>query len=610
MEVTLSKEQVYCLALEYRDKAQSQVSSIKNETQCQQYYTLISMSIRCWQYLLEHFHLPINEEAECYIAIIKLLLSETSNWELAEIYLAEITSKLTHLSGSLDVRKWQMQLEFISLYELPMLRNTAYHYRVAMRHCDDLILSIEKLQNKAWLSVFLYVSLTLRMQVGLIKQSSTIFDELVSNLKWTSEQKYQVHEKWEAMTLLQYLTFMLAKRQPIRKRDVDMLKELRLQDIGVKLYSWKLVLLLLDQIHRDVNISDILNEFKILFRDHKTELDGKLLKIHVMEGMCVNVTLPSVFEYQHLKKLLLLLQSVSFLMNSHDSKANFSTKFLPKLMNQLHNDQNSIPVRGSKSLHEIDNDYDWLDKMLQLTALYKEWERIILNGKLDNSENKLVHAITLQLNGLIPEAYAEYTAISGSSAQFHQEEMRLSALLNMFVLSQNLKQKESDSTSYIVRSNDIWNQVEKIMRKTTLKDNNVWDCTVLIVWVMTHCLPFSKDPLPSIETERNEKLQALALYYKNKKPVKKSLLLHILLKYIGARQWEQDLPKICEVSKGCLQMCERLGQNSNSFHNLEYVVGLWHLMNSTKAMDQKEVLMTKKKLEKLSETDKTRFNDT
>ena len=131
-----------------------------------------------------------------------------------------------------------------------------------------------------------------------------------------------------------------------------------------------------------------------------------------------------------------------------------------------------------------------------------------------------------------------------------------------------------------------------------------------ILWLLSHLEPFTSSPMPSTDEEKSRFLTLLRNYYMVNKvikedsqemnvdggnlKIKKSVLLQILLNYLGGRLLEQDLAVICQVSG----LCFKLSRQQNSIY-LQYVIGIWHLLNSTVAMNSKEVTIMRSTLENI-----------
>ena len=183
------------------------------------------------------------------------------------------------------------------------------------------------------------------------------------------------------------------------------------------------------------------------------------------------------------------------------------------------------------------------------------------------------------------------------------------SLLNCYtVQAAKVSRCPGDKQAQLVEQcNKVWQQVERLLRETDLQFNPIWECTVMILWLFSHFEPFSWNPLPCSDKERAEYMSKLREFYSSNKfasgggavderfKLKKALLLQVLVNYLGGRMLEHDLEEIRGISGKCFDMCRHQG----GMDKVQYVVGIWHLMNCTVGMRGKDVALTNAKLEAL-----------
>lgn len=618
---------IYELAQEYLNHAYSISSKVTYERQLQQYYKLISVAIQCFQHIKSDYQLTIEQDAKVTLEMVTVLLHETHNLELAENYLSSLRERLNN--HQLGLMKEKMHCHFLSLYELPRRRSSEYYYKMALRSCDTLVeylktlTSTEEIQT-VWLPLFKYVSIWLSIQIGKHTTIRTKFYNLLQsslNLKDDSQ--------WEAFVLLSYMNYMLDQRYTIPEDVIDRLKIIKWEVMGPKLNSWKLIIILLTKIYKDENITNTLTEFKAFFSENKELLSDDIkCTISCGTGLSLEISLPAIFSYTDIKNMLLLFQSISYLVNCYDKKANFSTKFLPKVRNTTSKLLKTINnSTASNSLSYWDSKVLWYNSIDNVCQFYQSWELLILNAQvnvLSNSEGEP----TLQ------SSFSDYSSLlTAASHQLHSQsklnsltayheiidskssssELKMISLLNSYTMVLTQRDTSFASKSDTLDQNSIWQQIEKVLNESDLIQNPIWDCTVTMLWIIAHFEPFTSNPLPCTDEVRSTYLEKLRLYYTSNKLIgltaetindleekgeylklKKGLLLQLILNYLGARLFEHDLDTICKISEICFQISKQ-----QDMLNIRYIMGLWHLMNCTSAMKTKDVIITKAKLKSL-----------
>ncbi|AQZ13607.1 SCC4 (YER147C) [Zygosaccharomyces parabailii] len=611
----LSPDVIYHLAHEYENQAYTNACHVASEAELKQYYTLIMMAIKALEYIKGHYALSMEQDFQVTVELAILLMKETHNLDLAESYLSSLRERLKNhrVTAATELLfKESMHCEFLSLYELPLRRNSKFHYQIALKNCDKLLQSFGDVIDAAkgnyevWRSVFAFVHVNLNAKLGKRSRAIAGFEILTSEISGSSQ--------WQAFVTLCHVSYLLSYRKTIPLSISENLQGITIDIAGPKLYCWTMVLQLFIQVFEDKNITSNLNQFKHFFSQHKTSLldDDGSCTIELGQGINLMVSLPHIFRYRDLKNVLLLLQSVSFLVNCHDKKANFSTRFLPKVCSATRKLIESSSDLCHWSLSDHDDELGSYYHILDCAEFYQNWETFLLtqrlkpleknNNRISKLYSALVEAMGQQAKGNVTTE--NYDKIIKSKVV---NEVKLIALVNCFVLKASEVSKGIGREDNMAYCNSLWTQMENILRETDLWKNQMWGCTMTLLWLVSHLEPFTSNPMPSTDEEKSQYLGLLRNYYNVNKIVKdetkdsaydngalklkRSILLQILLNYLGGRLLEQDLTIICQVSG----ICFRLARQQNSL-NLQYVIGIWHLLNSTVAMNNKEVTIMRSKL--------------
>lgn len=609
-----------CKAQAYRFSGE-----IHDEVSLQQYYTLIEASLQSLIDVKEQYSLSIEQDVYVTSELVRLLLDETRNYDVAEMYLSSLRQRLQNYKNDIDrsyMRYW-LRIEFIALYTVSMKRDTKFQYRVALNNCTELVAYLQSLQALKnmdqydvieWCQVFQYVEVCHCIKLNRIKRADIIYGELLN-----SSQK---NNKWHAFVLLSYINLSLEQRQVISEETINELDNFVVNDIGIELYVIKLLTQLIIKIYKDENISDVLNQFKEFFDSNKQELNEKAkIVISFNENIRIDFEHPTLFQYKDLKNLLLFLQSVSYLVNCYDETANFSVKFLPKLKKNIKKILNS-DINLNDSINHKDDKFQWYNNLFDMTDFYQIWEKLILRSEISEIDSyKKYHDMleamkshTDENETMCIEQANNYYEISQRSKSV---EVSMLCLLNCYILLVSAVSRCKDSSKQVlmVRAETIWNDIEELQNVSNIsKDNNMWDCSITIVWIISHFEPFTWSPLPCKDSTRSKHIVKLQKYYENNKlletgtkniddnnnnnynyKMKKSLFLQVMINYLGGRLIETELDKIYEISNKCFQILK--GQKN--LLNTRYIIGLWHLMNCTISMKSKEVIITKAKLESI-----------
>ncbi|GAV55987.1 hypothetical protein ZYGR_0AZ01590 [Zygosaccharomyces rouxii] len=606
---------VYHLSHEYRQQAYLHAHDVRDEHLLKQYYTLISMALKCLEYAKTQYALSMDQDYQITMELVEILVKETHNLDLAEQYLSSLKERLKNhqvAASTENLFSQRMHCEFLSLYEMPLRRDSKFHYKIASRNCNTLLQYFENVgaEYQAWRQVFEYINVCLNVQLGKRSKARTDFLEL---------DNQNMPGQWGAFITLSHASFLLSRRYTIPPEICRKLSCIDVNVVGPHLYSWKMVLQLYIQVFEDKNITNNLNQFKQFFAEYKGFLldeDG-VCDVHVGEKLRLRLTLLCVFQYRDLKNVLLLLQSVSFLINCHDKKANFSTKFLPKVESTTVKLIESNKKSSGKSLNSYDDDRNLYGHILSCVDFYQKWENFLLSSEVKPLNKKSGDTIGLLYSPLLEAMKLQVAGNKGSVGNYEEiidskqiNEVRIIAMVNSFIIRASRMSKSIHREENMARCNSLWVEIDHILRESDLWKNQMWGCTMTILWLLSHLEPFTSSPMPSTDEEKSKFLTLLRNYYTANKVVKedsqemnvdntnlkikKSVLLQILLNYLGGRLLEQDLATICQVSG----LCFKLSRQQNSIY-LQYVIGIWHLLNSTVAMNSKEVTIMRSKLENI-----------
>ncbi|GCE98480.1 hypothetical protein ZYGM_003563 [Zygosaccharomyces mellis] len=606
---------VYHLSHEYRQQAYLHAHNVRNEQLLKQYYALISMAIKCLEYAKEQYALSMDQDYQITIELVEILVKETYNLDLAEQYMSSLKERLKNhqvVASTETLLMQRMHCEFLSLYEMPLRRNSRFHFKIASRNCNALLQYFDNVgdEYQTWKQVFEYVNVFLAVKLGKRSKARADLFKL---------DNQNISGQWGAFITLSHVSFLLSRRYTIPPEIYRKLDSIDVTVVGPHMYSWKLVLQLYIQVFEDKNITNNLNHFKQFFVEYKGFLSSSdgVCDVNISETLSLKLYSLCLFQYRDLKNVLLLLQSVSFLVNCHDKKANFSTKFLPKVQSTTINLIESNNKGGGKSLNSYDDDRNLYEHILSCVDFYQKWESFLLfsevkplnrnvKNNMQSLYSPLLEAMRLQLAG-DNNSISAYERIINSK---QVNEVRILAMVNSFIiraskLSRNIRREENMS-----HCNSLWIEMNHILRESDLWKNQMWGCTMTMLWLLSHLEPFTSSPMPSTDEEKSKFLSLLRNYYTVNKVVKedsqelnventnlkikKSILPQILLNYLGGRLLEQDLATICKVSG----LCFKLSKQQNSIY-LQYVMGIWHLLNSTVAMNSKEVTIMRSKLESI-----------
>ncbi|SMN21693.1 similar to Saccharomyces cerevisiae YER147C SCC4 Subunit of cohesin loading factor (Scc2p-Scc4p), a complex required for the loading of cohesin complexes onto chromosomes [Maudiozyma saulgeensis] len=611
------------ISKECTDQAHRFGGIVNDQNSLEQYYTLIRTSIQALVDIKTKYSLSIVQDVYVTFSLTKLLLDETTDCEIAETYLSSLRQRLQNYKNGSDYiyMQYWLQVEFIALYDVTMKRNSKFQYRVALNNCTSLITYLKSLFNedntalREWCQLFQLVEVLLCDALNRTKKVNELYPSLLTESK-------QINEKWHMLVVTYYINWLLERHQQIPKEYIEELYDATVETLGPQLYVMKLMLLLTDSILKDENITDILTQFKAFFEKYKDQLnDQSVITISFSQDVDIVFKHSTLFQYKNLKTLLLFFQAVSYLVNCYDETANFSIKFLPRVKKNLVKELHSRDKTGSNptsiSLNDRDYRLEWYSRLLDLADFYRIWERLILKSHISEKDLregshysdllKIMHNHeNLQSEDIADQYY-------NLSQRTMSNEVELLSLLNCYIILISKINGCEDNTkqTLMVRCEKVWHDVEILQDSSNIsKNNTMWDCTIVIIWLISHLEPFTWTPLPTNDETRSKYLTRLQKYYNSNRltsvsddkqnevetdyKMKKSLFLQVMVNYLGGRLLETNLEKINEISNICLQITK--GQR---MPYIRYVIGLWHLMNCTISMNSKEVLIAKAKIESI-----------
>ncbi|AMD22218.1 HGL122Cp [Eremothecium sinecaudum] len=608
------KSLVYKLADEYLLQAHAVAGRVNSEESLKEYYTLVQQAIRGYQYVKEGFQLSLEQDFQVTVALVSVLLDETHEIELAEQYLNSLHTRLQRTTYT----DHKYVIQFYLLYQVPMHKNSVPEIKNAVRGLGRLIASIE--ENEPWRLVFQYC------RVALMEKSYTssknpdhITEEYCSIIEQCAVSKSELY----GFAVCSFVTFLLSKSLPIDGGVLDKLKNLRQNDSTTpKLRLWGLLLDLLVAIKLDENITVLLTDFKEFFSHYKSELDNssEKLSLQVKHGLELALDLP-FFNYTDCKNILLLFQSVSYLTNCYSKKSNFSTKFLPKVLKSTAELKSSFQRKTSVSrLSYLRSIYD---SMIELCHFYQMWEFMILSGPVkgefpqfsDPDYYTLLEAMNSHM--AIENESEHVTSLYKSIIRSKNLEVRLIAMIHnhVFCVSQLSKcQHQPEVISDLTHKvNDSWKQLVSSFQNSILCHNRTWQCTIACLWIISRFEPFTGRPLPKDDEKevqfymdqlngffsQNALLPEIQCHSLNESEIgqytlKKSLLLHFILNYLGGSILVSDINDRCNLSASCFQISK-----NQHMPFIRYLGGIWHLMNCAVTMNGKELAITRAKLENL-----------
>ncbi|SCW04321.1 LAFE_0H10968g1_1 [Lachancea fermentati] len=592
---------LYALSHEYSDHAHKIAGSVSTEDEMRQYYTLISMSIKALQAIKEQFQLTAEQDVVVTVELSDLLIKETHNLDLAEMYLSSVRERLRETTLFHE----KMLIEFF-LFRVAKARDDSRYTREAIRNLTNLLEMLET-TNSPWSDVFRFTYIQFCEREEKPGHVAAKYLEVLERTK--------VHKALHSFLLCRYVCFCLENWIEIRD---DLLTELlaieNSEDLPIQLILWKQFVELLVLIFKDENITSKLSDFKTILSSHKKELLASHFELSVSPEIIITVESP-ILQYADVKNILLFLQSVSYLTNCYDKRTNFSTKFIPKVKkttNEL------IKAPHSSSLSDQGSRCSFYERLLELCAFYESLEGLILHANCEeqsipNKYKPLVDGMKYQLELDSQKALAKFSEISNFEKDPELELITLCNVFNIHLGTISAAGQNVSLDQYKI-ANDTWDRIQKIYQGYGFDQNHIWRCTITILWITSHFEPFTNVQLA--KTDNEPYMDQLKWYYLGNRlsgggsgdgnneesntvidkspPLKKSLLLHFLLNYLAGSMVVHDLQEKCQVSNTCFHMGKQ-----QAMPLMRYLAGIWNLINCSLAMKGKDVAVTKAKLSSL-----------
>ncbi|SCU99785.1 LANO_0F03642g1_1 [Lachancea nothofagi CBS 11611] len=596
--VDLSLEKLYSLSHEYSSHARKMAPFLASDAQIKQYRTLIYHAIGALQTIKAQFQLSAEQDVLITLELCDLLTQETNDLDLAEMYLSSVHERLygTELLH-------QKMLVASALIKVARARKSTKHSKSALRIASATLKDLEN-YHSPWTQYFLLLRIELMIDTSpLDSRISELYNELITNCD--SVTAFQTY------VICSYICYCFYQHQNVNQEHLDTLAQLNKTELPTQLRLWKNLIDLLLLIYRDQNITSKLSEFKDLVAAHKKELTNSTFFIRLDDRVIISLDTPIV-RYKDFKHVILLFQSVSYLTNCYDKKANFSVKYLPKVRKAA-SELLSSPEEIDMGLTNIRRAF--YKQIIDLSNYYSCLESLILTGDCldiegDSDYAILVKAMKLQLRRDTKAALESYLALQDSK---RSPEFQLIGLCSEFAISTATMSRTGGTVPFheYQKVDNIWNSIEKLFKTHSFSENHIWRCTLVVLWICGHFQPFTNAELS--KSNDSDYLEKLRLYYtansfarlathSPQKPkdthkndlapvLKKSLLLHFLLNYLSSAIVVHDLEEKCLISNSCFHLCKQ-----QHMPLMEYIAGLSHLLNCGLAMKSKDVSITRNKL--------------
>lgn len=658
----LSQDVLYSIANEYLDAAYKFSNKIIDDIDLIQYFKLINLSLKIFHHLsLNDIH-NNNKDTKLFnkflfnLNFLKIIINENliinnnnngNNFNLIETNLSDLINNINlSTDNNPFINNILFNSQFIKFFTLPLKRDNNYYSNLIIIDLNNFISYLQQILNENTtnntnviykLSIFKFIEIF--WFIKLKKNKKIIINKFNNLLSFNS--KYNItNNDWNSIVILYYYNFLLNNNfLPSNHIDINLLNSI---DNNL-LIIWKLLLDLITTIKLNSNINNIIKKIqKILSNSNTISNNSSLLTIIFNDSITINLNLFTIFDFNILKNLLLFYQSINYLTisNSYNDNLNFLNKINNKkkifnLITKNYSQSNKIlrVKRPRFSIYYYDKRFYWLKSFKKLTDFYIIWQNLILNDNNNNiidlisnyeNENKntidslLLSTISNQfnknkLNYNINSILSNYNKIITNINT--PIDIKIFSLLNYYLIlsSQINLIKNNDKnllSDKINKTNEIWLILINLIDNNYNFKNNNLSVTILIIWISTHFEPFTSNPMPCSDTEKDVNLNNFKKFYLNNSflittndnnniensfKIKKSIFLQILINFLGCRLFEHDINKICKISNYCFQLSIKFNFNSI----FTYINGLWHLINSTSAMKKNDVLDTKEKLKKI-----------
>ncbi|SCU83682.1 LAME_0C06128g1_1 [Lachancea meyersii CBS 8951] len=590
---------LYNLSSEYASHARKMRPFLSSDAHVKQYRILMYHAVNALKMIKAKHQLSIEQDVLVTLELFELLVQETHDLDLAEMYLSSVHERLY---GTTLVH--QKMLVTAALVRVARARRSVKHSKESLRLVTGTLVDLEPL-NSRWNLYFQFLRIELLLEISPSDSKIPgLFDTLITDCDSVLNL--------QAFVICSYICIRLTQNQGICQAHLDKLGALKSQKLPIQLRLWSSLVELLVLIYRDLNITTKLSEFKDLVATHKKELKDSTFHLRLDDQISISVDTPIV-RYKDFKNIILLFQSVSYLTNCYDKKANFSVKFLPKIQ-QAANELKNISEPVNLELSDSRKCFYML--IVDLCNYYMCLESLILTGSCADIESDSAYAILIkamkaQLRRDTPTALENYSLLN---TQKNAPEFKLIGLSSMFAVKVANMSKVGGTVSFPEYNEvtELWECIEKLFSSHSFHENHIWQCTIIILWLCSHFQPFTSAKLFKDNDDASH-LERLKFYFsansfaragkssshnsatvdgKEAAPVlKKSLLLHFLLNYLACAIIVHDLEEKCVITNACFH----LGKQQH-MPLMEYISGLSHLLNCGLAMKGKDVSLTRSKL--------------
>ncbi|KAL6941313.1 hypothetical protein ACO0RG_002441 [Hanseniaspora osmophila] len=613
---SVTPSMIYQLSQEYYHHAKKVFHMIKTEEQLQQYYTLIQQCLRCLMCLktkpLMLQEMTLQQELLVTLQLSEMLIEHTvDNRNVAVLYLENFKIKLLNLRYNVEDL---MIVEFTLICVLPLSGQKSEHaLQLALKNCNRLLKKLaanmaEETQGNAVLEKWLLIFKFARIQLSLAVSTDKSLPSVKTSLK-TSQVHMFVRMYQDLLSEIptgqyalfrDYLTLSLVSLKLEHNYDAHVLQKIPslITKDSPFLNAWWQLLDVCRMIKLDENIYDKLNEFVELFKTYKKMLNS-MYKFDFLSDICSFLQIDCcIFTLFHLKKILLLMQSVSFLLNHHDPTNNHSLRFLPKLLEYPLEPLDDAAVTtptilkmncalGEKIIHLTEYYHAWQSKFLEMSKPVKQMTTCdAISSYMDILDETDIHN----------RIHLFVTFIQRSDVN---SELKIFSSINLYLLF------------CAIQDFEVLQPLENAIENHCLvQENNLIQCLWTLVWNMTHFKPFMDLPVLCHDNDfKNAKLAKLQKFLQvnvlreayteeesKKFKIKKSQLIFVLLEYVAGKVLVNETEKQNELSTSCFKLATHC---KNINRELCYVIGLWCFNNSILLSDQKQELKMKMKLKKL-----------
>ncbi|CEP63060.1 cohesin-loading factor complex subunit SCC4 LALA0_S07e01508g [Lachancea lanzarotensis] len=590
---------LYQLSHEYAEHALKMRPFLASEAQVKQYQMLIYHAVNALKLIKSSHQLSAEQDVIVTLELCDLLVQETYDLDLAEMYLSSVYERLY---GTPLLH--QKMLITSALVQVARARRSSKYFKDAQRLVTGALADLES-SNSRWSLYFQFLRIELVVaNTPCDPKIPKLYDALINSCETILDM--------QVFVICSYVCYQLSQNLTIDTVHLDTLYSFQDEKLPAQLRLWKILTELLILIHRDRNITTKLTEFKDLIAIHKRKLGNSTFSLHLDELVSISVDTPIV-RYKDFKNIILLFQSVSYLTNCYDKKANFSLRFLPKIRIAAEELKQVSEAIDSELIHSRRSFYKLIS---ELCEYYMCLESLILTGSCADIEEKsdyslLIIAMKAQLNHDTKTALGKFSMLQGPQTS---PEFQLIGLCSIFTIRIAAMSKAGGMVSFPEYQEviELWKSINALFDSHNFQQNHIWNCTIVVLWICSHFQPFTTSKL-SKEDDAGF-LEKLNFYFSansfaritksvpegslqntESAPVlKKSLLLHFLLNYLASAVLVHDLEEKCLITNTCFH----LGKQQH-MPLMEYTSGLSHLLNCGLAMKSKDVSITRSRLKEV-----------